>query len=335
MGVAPGDAPDVSLVIPMYNEQENVAPMCAAIRDALAGWDRDYEVVIVDDGSRDETPDRLQREAESDPRLRVVRMRRNGGQTLAMATGFARARGEIVVSLDGDLQNDPRDVPLLVERLESGYEVVCGWRKDRKDKWLSRKVPSRIANRIIAWLTGIAIHDNGCSLKAYRADVIRSLNLYSEMHRFLPALASMTGARIDEVVVRHHPRTRGTSKYGIARTFRVLADIVTIKMITQFGSRPGVWFSLLAVPWLLAGLGCGAWWLVTLSILDRGGSIVYPSLSLMFLYLAGHMLTLAILSELLLVYGENRYLYRLARLLTVSSAPDGLPKPALAGEEPR
>jgi glycosyltransferase involved in cell wall biosynthesis len=320
-------APDVSIVIPVFEEEDNVAPLCEAIRSALEGWDRSWEVVVVDDGSRDRTPERLREEARADPRVRVLRLARNRGQTLAMAAGFARSRGSVVVSLDGDLQNDPRDIPALVTHLEQGFDVVCGWRKARQDAWLSRTLPSKIANRLIAGLTRIPIHDNGCSLKAYRADVIRSLDLYSEMHRFLPALASMTGARIAEVVVRHHPRTRGRSKYGIARTFRVLSDLVVIKMITQFGNRPGLWFSLLAVPWLVLGPLVGCWWLLSLWVLDRGGSILYPSLAMLCIYLAGHLLTLAVLSELYLAHSDRSYLSRLATVLAVTEplAPAGEP----------
>jgi len=223
-----------------------------------------------------------------------------------------------VVSMDGDLQNDPRDIPLLVSRLDEGFDVVCGWRKNRQDTFVNRTLPSKIANALIARMTGIAIHDNGCSLKAYRASVIRSLNLYSEMHRFLPALSSMTGARIDEVVVRHHPRIRGTSKYGIMRTFRVLSDMVTIKMITQFGSRPGLWFGLLSLPWLVLGLLSVGYWLVAIWVLDAEVTIVFPSLAVMFFYLFGHMVSIWMLSEAYLAHADREYLKRLSRVLTVS-----------------
>jgi glycosyltransferase involved in cell wall biosynthesis len=310
--------PEVSVVAPVYDEEENVLPLCRAIHDALDGWDRTYEIVLVDDGSRDRTREILLEQVEHDPRLRVFFMKRNAGQTAAMAAGFAQARGEIIVSMDGDMQNDPRDIPLLVSRIDAGHDVVCGWRKARKDAWLSRKLPSKIANRIIAWLTGVPIHDNGCSLKAYRAKVISSLNLYSDMHRFLPALSSMTGARIDEVVVRHHPRTRGTSKYGISRTFKVLSDMVTIKMLIQFADRPGKWFGYLALPWLLLGVLCGAAWLVGVWVLDAPASIVLPSASVLSIYLFGHMMVLSILSEVILAEADRRYLQLLADVLTSS-----------------
>jgi dolichol-phosphate mannosyltransferase len=286
----------------------------------------DLELVLVDDGSADRTRERLRAERVADARVRVLLLRRNAGQTAAMSAGFAAARGGIVVSMDGDLQNDPRDIPFLVSRLEAGFDVVCGWRKDRKDKMISRKIPSRIANRLIAWMTGVNIHDNGCSLKAYRSEVIRTLRLYSDMHRFLPALASMTGARIEEVVVRHRARAHGSSKYGISRTFKVLADMVTIKMVTQFASRPGLWFGLLAFPALVAGLTVLGLWLV---YLERGSepSIVLPSVAVMFLYLFGYLLSLSLLSEMILARADRRYLRRLVEVLAVE-----VPPPAAAPE---
>jgi glycosyltransferase involved in cell wall biosynthesis len=311
-------APEISIVVPLYNEEDNVGPLCRAVRDALREWDRDWELVLVDDGSTDRTLELGLEEARADRRLRMLKMRRNAGQTQAMAAGFARARGEIIVSMDGDLQNDPRDIPLVVARLDRGYDVVCGWRKDRKDAWLSRTFPSKIANRLIAWVTGIPIHDNGCSLKAYRASVIRSIRLYSEMHRFLPAMSSMTGARIDEVVVRHHPRIHGESKYGIMRTFKVLNDMIVIKMLTQFSNRPGVWFALLSLPFLVLGVLSATVWLVQLSLPETSPSIVFPSVAVMLVYLFGHLMVLSILAEFLLARGDRGYLRRLSGVLAVA-----------------
>jgi glycosyltransferase involved in cell wall biosynthesis len=313
--------PEISIVVPLYNEEDNVGPLCQAVRDALKDWDRDWELVLVDDGSTDRTLELGSAEASGDPRIRMLKMKRNAGQTQAMAAGFARARGEIIVSMDGDLQNDPRDIPLVVSRLDGGFDVVCGWRKNRKDAWLSRTLPSKIANRLIAWVTGIPIHDNGCSLKAYRASVIRSIRLYSEMHRFLPAMSSMTGARIDEVVVRHHPRIHGESKYGIMRTFKVLNDMIVIKMLTQFSNRPGVWFALLSLPFLALGVLSAAVWLVQLSLPETSPSIVFPSVAVMFVYLFGHLLILSILAEFLLARGDRGYLRRLSGVLVVADRP--------------
>lgn len=309
-------SPDLSVVVPLYNEEGNVRPFCEAIRSALR--DRDYELILVDDGSTDGTARRLREEADRDPGIRVVSLERNQGQTVAMATGFARSRGRIIVSLDGDLQNDPRDIPELISRLEDGFDMVCGCREDRKDPFLSRILPSRIANLLISWMTGVPIHDSGCTLKAYRAEIIQSLNLYSEMHRFLPALSAMTGARITEVPVRHHARRHGRSKYGIARTFAVLGDMIAVRMISRFGTRPGIWFTLLSIPWLILGLLAAASWLAGVWLPDWPGGIVLPSLALVFLYLFGHMVSLVILSETYLVHSDREYVRRLARVLTVA-----------------
>jgi glycosyltransferase involved in cell wall biosynthesis len=310
---------EVSVVVPLYNERDNVALLCDAIGAALDGWDHDWEVILVDDGSDDGTGEALQAQVANDRRFRAVALRRNSGQTQAMATGFWHSRGSVIVSMDGDLQNDPRDIPRLVARIEEGFDVVCGWRRDRRDPWLTRKLPSRIANRIIARITGIPIHDNGCSLKAYRAEVIRSLNLYSEMHRFLPALSAMTGARIAEVVVRHQRRIHGASKYGILRTFRVMADMVTIKAVTQFSSRPGLYFGILSLPWLALALLCGWVWVVTTLSLEGRGSVILSSLTIMFAYLFGNMIALSFLGEMYLALASRRHLLRLASLLTVES----------------
>jgi glycosyltransferase involved in cell wall biosynthesis len=306
--------PQLSIVVPLYNEELNVAPLCAAVRQALAASPYTYELLLVDDGSDDRTRPAMEREAREDSRLRLLAMRGRSGQTMALAAGFARARGRIVVSMDGDLQNDPRDIPLLVSRLERGCDVVCGWRKERQDAFLSRKVPSWIANRCITWLTGIGIHDSGCTLKAFRAEVVQALHLYAEMHRFLPAFSAMTGARIAEVAVRHHPRRFGQAKYGISRTFKVLGDMVTAKMITQFASRPGAWFSLLALPWLLLALSSGAFWLDAV-LQGRQLTIVAPTLTVMFVYLGAHMISLAFLSELFLAQADRDCLHRMARAL--------------------
>lgn len=306
--------PQLSIVVPLYNEEPNVALLCSAVRDALDACPYAYELLLVDDGSDDGTRQMMEQEAQRDPRLRLLAMRGRAGQTLALAAGFARARGRIVVSMDGDLQNDPRDIPRLVSRLDEGCDVVCGWRKDRQDALLLRKLPSWVANRCIAWLTGVKVHDSGCTLKAFRAEVVRSLHLYAEMHRFLPAFSAMTGARIAEVVVRHHPRMHGQAKYGISRTFKVLGDMVTTKMITQFASRPGAWFGLLALPWLLlALLSAGVW--LSAPLLHQELTIVFPTLTVMFAYLGGHMISLAFLSELFLAHVDRECLRRMASAL--------------------
>jgi len=245
--------PELSVVIPLLNEAPNVEALYRELVDALEAWGRTFEVVLVDDGSTDETFDILSRLHRADSRLRVIRLRRNFGQTAAFAAGFAHARGRLIVTADGDLQNDLRDIPGMVEKLEEGYDIVCGWRKARKDPWLSRRLPSLIANSLISWATGVQIHDSGCSLKIFRAEVAKSLRLYGEMHRFLPAIASEQGVRIAEVVVNHRPRRHGRSKYGIFRTVRVVLDLATVKFLLNYSTRPLQIFGLVGLLMGLAG----------------------------------------------------------------------------------
>lgn len=243
--------PNISVIVPIYNERENVVPLHEALSYALQALDHTYEIVFVDDGSSDGTRDVMRRLAGNDPHLRLVFFRRNYGQTAAMAAGFRACRGRTIVSMDGDLQNDPADIGRLIEKLDEGYDVVCGWRRNRQDRVSTRLLPSRIANFLISRVTGAHIHDTGCSLKVYRSWVVRSLHLYSDMHRFLAALGVGLGARITELPVRHHARRAGVSKYGLGRVFRVLADLVGIKMLIQFAAHPIRWFSMLAMPLFL------------------------------------------------------------------------------------
>ena len=247
------EKPAISIVVPVYNEEESVRPLYEKIREACDRLAQSYEIVFVDDGSRDRTFEILKSIHARDDSVKVIRFRKNFGQTAAMAAGFGQATGESIVSMDGDLQNDPADIPMLLGKLEEGFDVVCGWRKDRKDKLISRRIPSVIANWVIGRVTGVHIHDNGCSLKAYRASTIKNVVLYGEMHRFIPAMATLTGARIAEIVVNHHPRRFGKSKYGIARVWRVALDIVTVKMLSGFSSRPALWFGLLSLPCFALG----------------------------------------------------------------------------------
>ena len=229
----------LSIVVPVYNEEDNVRPLFEKIQAVCEAIGDAYEVLFVDDGSEDDTFDVLSELCKQEPRLVVIRFEKNAGQTAAMAAGFEYARGERIVSMDGDLQNDPVDMPRLLEKLDEGYDLVCGWRKDRQDKFLTRRVPSIIANWIIGKVTGVSIHDNGCSLKAYRASVIKQVPLYGEMHRFIPAMSTVVGARITEIVVSHHPRRFGKSKYGLGRVWRVMLDIIAFKfIISVFTSRP-------------------------------------------------------------------------------------------------
>jgi glycosyltransferase involved in cell wall biosynthesis len=230
--------PDLSVVIPVFNEGENVDPLCDEFTKTLTAWGRPYEIILVDDGSSDDTFERLRRRQAADAHLRVIRFRRNFGQTAAFAAGFAAARGRLIATSDGDLQNDARDLPAMVARIDEGFDIVCGWRKDRKDAFINRRLPSMLANRLISWATGVRLHDYGCSLKVFRAEVIKPLRLYGEMHRFLPALASEMGVLIAEVPVNHRARVHGRSKYGISRTVRVVLDLLTVKFLLSYSTRP-------------------------------------------------------------------------------------------------
>jgi glycosyltransferase involved in cell wall biosynthesis len=238
---------DVSIVIPVYNESPNLAELHKELSDTLGAWGRSYELLFVDDGSSDDSYAILQRLQAGDPHVRVVRFRRNFGQTAAFSAGFAYARGQVIVTSDGDRQNDPRDIPALADKLSEGYDIVCGWRRDRKDKWLTRRVPSMIANRLISSATGVELHDYGCSLKAFRSEVVKPLRLYGEMHRFIPAIASEFGVRVAEMVVNHRARTAGTSKYGLSRTVRVILDLLTVKFLLKYSTRPLQIFGLVGL----------------------------------------------------------------------------------------
>ena len=235
------ERPMLSIVVPVYNEEENVRPLFEKIQAVCETIGDTYEVLFVDDGSSDATFAVLSELSKRVPQVVVIRFKENAGQTAAMAAGFEFARGERIVSMDGDLQNDPVDVPKLLEKLDEGYDLVCGWRKERQDKFLTRRVPSIVANWIIGKVTGVPIHDNGCSLKAYRASVIKQVQLYGEMHRFIPAMSTVAGARIAEMVVTHHPRRFGQSKYGLGRVWRVALDIIAFKFIIfVFTPRPEI-----------------------------------------------------------------------------------------------
>ena len=239
---------NLTIVVPLYNEEENVERLYSSIVNAVSPEGFAFEVILVDDGSRDQTAEIAAGIAANDSRLRVVEFRKNYGQTAAMAAGIDLARGDIIVTMDGDLQNDPIDIPNFVAKMNEGYDIVVGWRFNRKDKLISRKIPSKIANWLIGKVTGVPIKDNGCSLKAYRASIIKRVPLYNEMHRFIPAMASITGARIAEIKVRHHARLFGESKYGLSRVYKVLLDMLTVKTIVGFAQRPLVWFGFLSMP---------------------------------------------------------------------------------------
>jgi len=292
--------PDLSVVIPVRNESPNIAPLHSELTETLGRYGRSYELIIVDDGSTDDTFARLCALQVADPRLHVIRFRRNFGQTAAFAAGFAHARGRYVVTSDGDLQNDPADIPAMVALLEDGVDIVCGWRKDRKDKFVTRRVPSILANKLISWATGVELHDYGCSLKVFRAEVVKPMRLYGEMHRFLPAIASQMGVRIAEVVVNHRARRAGTTKYGLSRTVRVVLDLATVKFLLSYSTRPLQIFGLVG---LLAG-GLGA--LITgylgyVRLFERQAIADRPLLLLgiMLLFVGVQLLTFGLLAEMM------------------------------------
>jgi glycosyltransferase involved in cell wall biosynthesis len=246
--------PEISVVIPMRNESPNVERLYRELTSSLTAFGRSYEIVAVDDGSTDDTFEQLARLQAMDPRVRVIRFRRNFGQTAAFAAGFAYARGRYIVTSDGDNQNDPADVPGMIEMCEQqNLDIVCGWRRDRKDPFLNRRLPSMIANAIISFATGVKLHDYGCSLKVFRAEVVKAMKLYGEMHRFLPAIASEFGVTIGEKVVNHRARTAGKSNYGITRTFRVVLDLMTVKFLSSYSTRPLQMFGSLGM--LMGGAG--------------------------------------------------------------------------------
>jgi glycosyltransferase involved in cell wall biosynthesis len=240
--------PELSVVIPVLNESPNIEDLYNELTTTLVAGGRSYEIIIIDDGSTDDTFAKLSSLQSRDPHLRIIRFRRNFGQTAAFAAGFAFARGALVVTADGDRQNDPADIREMADRLErEGLDIVCGWRKDRKDRMITRRVPSMIANTLISWATGVKLHDYGCSLKVFRSEVVKPLRLYGEMHRFLPAIASQFGVRIGEVIVNHRPRTAGSSKYGLSRTVRVILDLLTVKFLLNYSTRPLQIFGLFGI----------------------------------------------------------------------------------------
>jgi glycosyltransferase involved in cell wall biosynthesis len=252
--------PEISVVVPMRNEAPNVDGLYTELTAALTAFGRSYEVLVVDDGSTDATFARLRDLQRRDPRLRLIRFRRNFGQTAAFAAGFSRARGRYIITSDGDGQNDPRDIPGMVEMLErDGLDIVCGWRKDRKDPFINRRLPSMIANRIISFTTGVHLNDYGCSLKVFRAEVVKPMKLYGEMHRFLPAIASEFGVSIGERVVNHRARVHGKSNYGISRTFRVVLDLLTVKFLSSYSTRPLQMFGGIGLVMGLTGTAICSW----------------------------------------------------------------------------
>ena len=292
--------PELSIVIPVRNESPNIKPLYDELTQTLVEYGRPYEMLVIDDGSTDDTFQQLAALQSRDPHLRVIRFRRNFGQTAAFAAGIAHARGRLIVTADGDLQNDPRDIPAMVALIEQGNDIVCGWRKDRKDTFVTRRVPSVIANKLISWATGVPLHDYGCSLKVFRAEVIKPLRLYGEMHRFLPAIASQLGVTIAEMVVNHRARSAGVTKYGLSRTIRVVLDLATVKFLLNYSTRPLQIFGLVGIiAGALGSLIVG--YLGYVRLLQQQGIADLPLLRLgvMLLFIGVQLVTFGLLAELM------------------------------------
>lgn len=297
----------MSIVVPLYNEQESVGLLYKKIKQAINATDKEYEIIFVDDGSKDATFEKAASLTAGDKRLRVVELRKNYGQTPAMAAGIDIAVGKVIVTMDGDLQNDPSDIPMMLAKLEEGYDLVIGWRHKRQDKLVTRKIPSIIANRLIGYITGVTVKDNGCSLKVYNANLIKHSPFYNEMHRFIPALLSLSGIKIAQVKVKHHARQFGESKYGLSRVYKVLFDLLTIKTILSLSQHPVRWFfRIAAVPFIIS--------VVLLILIFFGGStllgapVILNTLIILFFSLAVFLASLGILNEL--IYFKGNYTLR-------------------------
>ncbi|HKX83255.1 MAG TPA: glycosyltransferase family 2 protein [Pyrinomonadaceae bacterium] len=299
--------PELSLFLPVLDEEENLRPMHAKIAAALDALGKRAEVIFVDDGSTDKSLAILKEIAAADDRVRVISLRRNYGQTAAMSAGIDAAKGDILIPMDADLQNDPADIARLLKKLDEGYDVVSGWRKNRQDKLISRKIPSQIANRVISWIGGVPLHDYGCSLKAYRRDVIQDVRLYGKMHRFIPIYAAWAGARVTEIPVDHHARTMGKSKYGISRTIKVIFDLMTIKFMAEYHTKPIYVFGTFGMIAFLLAMIAGIW-AVILKI--EGTSFILtplPVITVVMLAISVQFFLMGLLAELLVrTYHESQ-----------------------------
>ena len=317
---------DLSVVIPVLNEAENLAPLYSQLIEVLAKTEKSYEVIFVDDGSTDSSFDNLKKLQKQDGNLRVIRLRRNFGQSAAFSAGFDCAKGDVIVTMDADLQNDPADIPALLRKLEDGCDVVSGWRISRRDGYLTRQVPSRMANFIISMITDVKLHDFGCSLKAYRREVAKNIKLYGEMHRFIPALASWMGIRIAEVPVNHAPRRSGKSKYGIMRAVRVLLDLVTVKFLLGYSTRPIQIFGLLGGISFSLGLLVGAY--LSISKIFFGHPLrdrPLLLLSILLVIFGVQLITMGLLGELVVrsyYESQNKPTYMIREVLGTQSTRD-------------
>ena len=316
---------EISVVIPIYNERENIEELYRELKEVLEGLGRSYEIIFVNDGSTDGSAEILDRIAAKDPKVVVVHLRRNFGQTAAMSAGFHQAKGKIIVTMDGDLQNDPKDIPKLLEKMEEGYDIVSGWRKDRKDPYWTRVFPSKVANALISYVTGVKLHDYGCSLKAYRSEILKNLKLYGEQHRFIPALASELGCDIAEIPVNHRPRTRGKSKYGLSRTFKVLLDLIVVKFLLLYKAKPMRIFGGIGSVIFLAGF-LPFTYLILYKIFTGNpiGHRPLLTISTLFIMAGIQLISLGILGELMIrIYfeGQDKRPYYIRRIVKHEENP--------------
>lgn len=310
---------DLSVVVPIFNEVDSLVQLVDRIYQALEPCQLTFEIICVDDGSEDGSTELLKRMAMERPYLKAIVLRRNYGQTPALAAGFDYARGEIIITLDGDLQNDPADIPLLIEKINQGYDLVSGWRKNRQDNRWSRLLPSKVANWIIAGVTGVRLHDYGCSLKAYRSELVADMNLYGELHRFLPALAYIEGAKVSEIVVNHHPRRHGKSKYGLDRTIRVILDLFTVFFFKKFITRPMHIFGVAGMIGLLTGVAIGLYLTFVKIILGQSiGQRPLLILAILLVLMGVQLFCFGLLAELMIrTYHESqkRPIYRVRAVI--------------------
>src|SRR6476659_3148217 len=304
----PTDSPDISVFLPVFNEEPNLLPLHAKLNEALKTLGRSAEIVYVDDGSTDGSLKILREISQLDPRVRVVALRRNYGQTAAMAAGIDAAKGDVLIPMDADLQNDPADITRLLKKLDEGYDVVSGWRKNRKDKMITRKIPSMLANRLISWIGGVPLHDYGCSLKAYRRASLQDVRLYGEMHRFIPIYAAWAGARVAEIPVEHHARTMGKSKYGLSRTVKVVFDLITIKFMASYQTKPIYVFGTFGVMAFIVSLLAGVY-AIFLKLFHKADFVQtpLPILAIVMFAVGIQFLLMGLLAEMLVrTYHESQ-----------------------------
>lgn len=313
------DQLELSVVIPLFNEEDNIEPLYLRLKEVLERLGRYYEIIVVDDGSSDGSFESLKRLHFDDPLLKVVRLRRNFGQSAAFAAGFDQAGGQVIITMDADLQNDPADIPKLLDKIDQGYDIVSGWRVHRRDTLLSRRLPSSMANWLISSITGIRLHDYGCSLKAYRGEVVQNVQLYGELHRFIPALASWMGVRVGEIPVSHHPRRFGKSKYDLSRTVRVLLDLLTVKFLLSYSTRPMHIFGLMGTMFFAVGTIIAAY--LSFIRLFLGSPIANRPLlllAILFIFVGVQLLTMGLLGELTIrIYHEaqGKKIYMIREML--------------------